>query len=353
MKMINTVTLCVALLCGGSAHAMLNRLYKIDASKVNKDAVTTPLIDNTAFGTCNCDRTLNSCDAYCCCDQDCSTAILDFWRSNYDQYCARSYAGGREYKPFQQCIDAKHVFNYKKRMGMEVSQQNGQLCVEMDTGSMFSAYAEYIPEINQTYIDNLNVKYDVAKILHSTQSRRASSSSTIAFQKGDPISVNRDKQVQNFPLPMPSSDGSCNSFSGATFLKNTQGTCQQKVTNMQSQCSTVLSPQYFTKNFQYFKGGLVGSVNSNLAQINIGKVYVDDGAGGLTQSSLQDSTLDEANCGCLNALKEIRYSVYYSQNDGAQYSISSITADIVMYQQVQVKSDYCNGMDVYPPASMQ
>ena len=110
------------------------------------EGVTTPLVDNTAFGQCSCDRTLNQCDSYCCCDQDCSTPILDFWKSNYDQFCAKSYAGGQEYKPFSKCIDSKNIYNFNKRMGMQVSQQNkdGQLCIELDAGGIFSEYQDHI-----------------------------------------------------------------------------------------------------------------------------------------------------------------------------------------------------------------
>ena len=58
----------VLILCAGLAQAQLNRLYKTDGLKVDLESVTTPLVDNTAFGQCSCDRTLNQCDAYCCCD---------------------------------------------------------------------------------------------------------------------------------------------------------------------------------------------------------------------------------------------------------------------------------------------
>jgi hypothetical protein len=151
----------------GLAQSQLNKLYDLSKGTVNPKAVSTPLIDNTAaFGTCNCDRTLNQCDAYCCCDTECSDAILQFWKSNYDAYCAKSYTGGKEYKPFSQCIDKKHIFNYNQRMGMQVSVQNGQLCVELDTGSMFSEYQNYIPEINQTMIESLAVKNELSKVLH-------------------------------------------------------------------------------------------------------------------------------------------------------------------------------------------
>jgi hypothetical protein len=42
---------------GREAHAQLNRKYKIDPTRVQANAVTTPIGDKTAFGTCACDRT--------------------------------------------------------------------------------------------------------------------------------------------------------------------------------------------------------------------------------------------------------------------------------------------------------
>lgn len=134
----------------GLSQAQLNRKYQFVQSLADKyrEKETQPIVEETAFGSCSCDRTLNQCDAYCCCDTDCTEPILAFWKSNYDAYCAKSYAGGKEYKPFQQCIESKHIYNYNQRMGMQVSQtNNGQLCVELDTGSMFSEYSNYIKEI--------------------------------------------------------------------------------------------------------------------------------------------------------------------------------------------------------------
>ena len=149
------------MIAGGQAQ--LNRLINLSTGTVSTIDVTTPIVENTAFGTCTCDRTLNSCDVYCCCDTDCSSNILDFWKSNYATYCTRSYIGS-EYRPFSQCIDTTHIYSYNQRLGMEVSIQNGQLCVELDTGSIFSGYAQYIPQFNMS----LNqVTQGLEKTLHS------------------------------------------------------------------------------------------------------------------------------------------------------------------------------------------
>lgn len=116
---------------------------------VDTNAITTPITENTAFGTCSCDKTLNSCDVYCCCDTDCGSDILAYWNQNYNTYCTKSYIGSA-YRPFSQCIGASHIFTYNQRMGMQVTNINEQLCVELDTGSIFSDYLDYIPSFNDT-----------------------------------------------------------------------------------------------------------------------------------------------------------------------------------------------------------
>ena len=43
--------------CVAAVGGQLNRKYKIDPARVQPNAVTTPIGDKTAFGTCACDRT--------------------------------------------------------------------------------------------------------------------------------------------------------------------------------------------------------------------------------------------------------------------------------------------------------
>jgi hypothetical protein len=55
------------------------------------------------------------------------------------------------------------------------------MCVEMDTGSAFSQYSNYIPELKDEYRQKLEVKHDLAKILSSQPSRRLLNGSPSAF----------------------------------------------------------------------------------------------------------------------------------------------------------------------------
>jgi hypothetical protein len=124
--------LFIALLALGTADAKIKKL--IDTSgKFEPDKITTPQTKNIALGSCPCDLTLNSCDVFCCCDADCSSDILDFWNTNYEEYCAKNYIY-EKYKPYSQCIDQNTLYAVNSRMGMQESVVNGRTCVELDVG---------------------------------------------------------------------------------------------------------------------------------------------------------------------------------------------------------------------------
>ena len=81
------------------------RLNKIDLSLIDTTKVTNDIsVQNSALGGCTCDVTFNSCDAYCCCDTDCSKEVRDYWNQNSNSFCAKNFIGST-IKPTQKCID--------------------------------------------------------------------------------------------------------------------------------------------------------------------------------------------------------------------------------------------------------
>ena len=85
--------LILAILCGLIAESVrsLNSLYSLTTDSVDYSSETTPVVANSALGSCTCDKTLNSCDIYCCCDNDCSAEVLEYWNNNYNTYCTKAY----------------------------------------------------------------------------------------------------------------------------------------------------------------------------------------------------------------------------------------------------------------------
>ena len=51
--------------------------YPVNTDLIDEEAVTVKITpgEQNALGTCTCDITRGSCDAYCCCDDDCGPDI--------------------------------------------------------------------------------------------------------------------------------------------------------------------------------------------------------------------------------------------------------------------------------------
>ena len=52
--------------------------------ELNLVQVSSPSNSVDFANICLCDVTVNSCDAYCCCDDDCAQSVLDTWMADYD-----------------------------------------------------------------------------------------------------------------------------------------------------------------------------------------------------------------------------------------------------------------------------
>jgi len=140
--------------------AFPTRLYKIDPTKIDTTKSTVDLtVDNNAMGTCTCDITAGSCDAYCCCDTDCNVDLLSTWNANYDSYCVKNYIGVA-FKPDSKCIDSDYIYNYNTRMGMIVTKTDDELCVELDTSTAGTS-KDYIPYMKVFNDQPTNLKYDI------------------------------------------------------------------------------------------------------------------------------------------------------------------------------------------------
>ena len=120
-------------------------------------------VQNSALGGCTCDVTLNSCDAYCCCDTDCSSEVRDYWNKNSNSFCAKNFVGST-FKPTQKCIDKGQIYNFNQRMGMLVTETEDKLCVELDSGTSQMDYLPYISSFEGT---PSSLAYSIADTLTS------------------------------------------------------------------------------------------------------------------------------------------------------------------------------------------
>lgn len=124
---------------------------------------------------------------------------------------------------------------------MDISEQNGQLCVELDTGSTFSEYIQYIESYNISNADQIP-----NKIEDSIHKQTAYPKVQVnQFMKGQRILTSKNNYVRSFSVPQPDASGYCNFNYGPSFLVNQpERTCITAFTSLEQGCSTVLNPQY-------------------------------------------------------------------------------------------------------------
>ena len=116
-----------------------NRKIPLDPAKVDLVKMSyDDTVASTSFG-CKCDTTKGSCDVYCCCDADCEPEILSFWKENYNEYCAKNNIMNL-YEPKSKCIANNVLSGFNMRLGMKKNTKEGQTCVSMDVGSVFSNF---------------------------------------------------------------------------------------------------------------------------------------------------------------------------------------------------------------------
>ena len=62
------------------------------------------------------------------------------WQADEENFCG-SFIGDSQ-KPLTKCMDLRFIHKYNQRSdkGMKATEVNGELCVELDTGSSFSEY---------------------------------------------------------------------------------------------------------------------------------------------------------------------------------------------------------------------
>jgi len=89
------------------------------------------------------------------------------------------------------------------------------LCVELDTGSIFSDYIEYISNINNS---SLNSETSLINVLYGSSGYNTKRGVENFYNKGDEFLALRNDMVKNFPLPQPNNFGFCDNYKSPSFL---------------------------------------------------------------------------------------------------------------------------------------
>ena len=262
-----------------------------------------------ALGTCTCDITRGSCDAYCCCDTDCGDDVRTAWQESgggLGIVCAKNYIGQAS-APEQRCLGRQYLAKLpNKQMGMAVTEEPGKtsghtrVCVELDSASWFSVYIPALKGEDLTADQTPAAPFAMEDILYTRQSHNRKKGVKNAFNFADEMLSENGGSIRNFIMPQRDLFGFCDNFKSTTFLQNvnpdTEGTCVQQIRNLVASADTVLKPETYKQ--RYLKGSKPDSDEAS-QPVEAGKLYLLDDDGNLTDgdwATLPDPVADTTNC---------------------------------------------------------
>ncbi|CDW81539.1 UNKNOWN [Stylonychia lemnae] len=224
-------------------------------------------------------------------------------------------------------------------MGMEVSEQNGLLCVELDTGSIFSGYSEYIKDFNDTLAQ---IQYDLSKKLYQSAETQAQVGIMNSYAKGQSVLYLRDGSIKKFRLPQSDSFGICDNYKSPSFLTSiSDKSCYQKFQDLSQVCTSIFNPQQFSSTINFLRGSSTGSTRFS---ISVSKIYQKNSiTGEITQldSNVPSSTYDAVACSCSNQLLEAHYTLLYTPTSNGYFTANSMSVILVIADSALYDVKYC------------
>ena len=73
-------------------------------------------VPNTSFKVCPCNRTHRTCDAFCCCDEDCDQKTRDVWASA--DTCLDKPPEEIKGQYFGKCLNREEIHSYNTKQGI-------------------------------------------------------------------------------------------------------------------------------------------------------------------------------------------------------------------------------------------
>ncbi|CAG9316026.1 unnamed protein product [Blepharisma stoltei] len=312
-------------------------------------------------GTCVCDLTKNSCDAFCCCDDDCTSAVIQMWEGtdSDSNMCVRSRFGNSD--RFS-CIDDSEVYKINSRRGLKKTDDssNDLICVTVDNAQPFGSFHTLVSEASTSKAtDRIDLTVGYSDVIYAPKP-------TYSWYRDYQVEVNVTSnetttgvktitQTQTFvyltpgvvmgseysgwahyhnrwTIPGPDSYGLCNDMNTIQWLyKANPGPCTRAYTGstFQSICVSSLSIATYMDYLQI----VPGATNETTTSINYYQIYKRDTSTN-TQTLIPITTLtttfDSTNCICKNAFLEAHYTVWTNnkQNATDQIYATVVIADL-------------------------
>ncbi|CAG9318470.1 unnamed protein product [Blepharisma stoltei] len=280
----------------------------------------------TATGSCICDLTAESCDAFCCCDPDCSSSVISLWQSSSNNLCAPEKFTNY---PTRCKNNQKHsIDNGRRAMQVATDSINNLLCIYYDNSpDQFNTY-DSVDESSidsSTISDRLEKSTEYSDLIYFNQPNATGN----AFSPGDSMAALVNSYSGVWSLPSADSFGECNNMNSASWLySQTFDSCTRTImaSSLESLCNTELNYVTYVSGLSISKQPYPS--NSDHISITIGNITfrnLDDES--IRKYDQTTATTTFANCLCSNALLEANYIVY---TNTAQDTPSEIWVNIVI-----------------------
>lgn len=241
-------------------------------------------------GTCICDLTLNSCDTGCCCDPDCNSFTLSYWKEG----CAPERRGSDS---DVYCGDSSDIYKINSRRGMAQSgTSSSQTCITVDNTAVLKNFHTLVASVSASQVSSrVGESYTYRNSLLYNPS-----SSSSGYTPGSVIS--------ELKLYAPNDFGLCTQ-TGVEFLGNVQTIGCTRVGLLSSICGSYLNIS------TYSSMGTITSIILRNSSTN-------------TDTSVSPP-LDTIynNLVCTNSVIQADYIVY---TNSTQSSVSSITVSLIV-----------------------
>ncbi|CAI2362570.1 unnamed protein product [Moneuplotes crassus] len=312
----------------GLASANFYNDYTIDGNNISATLSTNVLPQKEDPGTCECDLTSNSCDAYCCCDYDCSSLRSQWKKNNLCRDEAEEVA-----LPLNDCVSDSNIKNYNR--------ERGEYSYAGPLTRLFCIFFNNHPPSNKFFKTKTSVTNDEVNDLDSSDVTFGTKLFTIDetptnnyYSIGDPLfAIYQDQgNARHFRLPKPGFSGACDFNSPALYLTNEDVTCMGELTFSSASCTGAdFNPQY------YFKGRMSLVLNpqstSSIVDVTSSAYYTVDTNGKYTKATTAaPASTFTSTTQCGNILKEAIYTFKYTNRSDGFLVPSSVDVILVLYE---------------------
>ena len=253
---------------------------------------------SSSFADCVCDITKNSCDLYCCCDQDCD-ALKSDWE---DQ---GKCVGEKVLPEGQKCQDETQDTLDAGWRGMKVATDmiNRLLCVYVDNSpSEFNNFEDISTGSKAR-------DYNTNDIRLSTDINNPGTS----YQPGEFIYINNGEYEYPWTMPSPGPFGLCSSSEPVQFLVSSSSVTCQVLLNVSSDCTSMSFDRYI-------KNTIISGITPDVTRVFKKSDYK------LTELTEKKFTTSSTNCKCTNAVVQANYTVFSTN----QRTIDKIEVELVI-----------------------